>query len=57
MAVLPPILSGVHLVERAAAPEAVGGPAIPLRVGLGLLLLMCLIGLLVIAPALLVVGR
>ena len=44
-------------MEGAATPEAVGGPAIPLRVSLGLLLLLCLIGLLVIAPTLLVVGR
>jgi hypothetical protein len=57
VAVLPPILSGVHLVEGAAASEAVGGPTISLRVGLGLLLVLCLIGLLVIAPTLLVVWR
>ena len=44
-------------MEGAATSEAVGGPAIPLRVSLGLLLLVCLIGLLVIAPALLVVRR
>jgi hypothetical protein len=57
VAVLPPILGGVHLVEGAATSEPVGGPAVPLRVSLGLLLLMRLIGLLVIAPTLLVVGR
>lgn len=57
MPVLPPVLGRVHLVEGAATSEAVGGPAIPLRVCLGLLLLVCLIGLLVIAPTLLVVWR
>ena len=44
-------------MEGAATSEAVGGPAIPLRVCLGLLMLVCLIGLLVIAPTLLVVWR
>ena len=57
MPVLPPVLGRVHLVEGAATSEAVGGPAIPLRVCLGLLMLVCLIGLLVIAPTLLVVWR
>lgn len=55
--ILPPVFGGVHLVESAAAPEAVGGPAISLRVSLGLLLVVCLIGLLVVAPTLLVVWR
>jgi hypothetical protein len=57
VSVLPSILGGVHLVEGAATSEAIGWPAVPLRVSLGLLLLMRLIGLLVIAPPLLVVWR
>ena len=44
-------------MEGSATPEAVGGPAITLRISLGLLLLLCLIGLLVITPTLLVIGR
>ena len=44
-------------MEGPATPEAVGGPAIPLRISLGLLLLMRLIGLIVIASTLLVVWR
>ena len=44
-------------MEGAATSEAVCGPAVPLRVSLGVLLIVCLIGLLVIAPALLVVWR